>query len=149
MEYLSRSPQETSRLANLLAKETLKTKPGKKALVIALTGELGSGKTTFIKALLRGLGIKTRITSPTFIFSRPYQLSKSPIAAVWHFDLYRLNSPRETKELGLKEATHNPQNLVLIEWAGKVKNLLPQGTLWIKFKHGQNPNERHLTFNRR
>jgi len=53
------------------------------------------------------------------------------------------------KEIGLKEAINNPQNLVLIEWAEKVKGILSRGTIWVEFKHGVKSNERHITFNRR
>lgn len=149
MKHLSRSSRETSDLAKLFAEETLKTKPGKKALVVGFVGELGSGKTTFIKFFLHALGIKTRIVSPTFIFSRPYKFTRKPISTVWHFDVYRLNSLKGMKEIGLRDAIKNPENLVLIEWADKIKNALPKGTIWIKIKHGQKPNERNLTFSRR
>lgn len=143
MKYLSKSPRETARLAKLLAEEILKTKSGKKALVIGLIGELGAGKTTFIKFFLRALGVKSRITSPTFIFSRRYQKN------IWHFDVYRLSSPAGARAIGLTEAMIYPTNLVVIEWADRVKGILPRGTIWVELRHSQKPNERHLTFNRR
>ena len=166
MNHLSKNPKETENLAKFFAEELLKTKPGKKALVVGFKGELGAGKTTFIKALLRALGIKGRVVSPTFIFSRRYKLANqavksdssklrrrrsSPISTAWHFDVYRLTSgtPKEIKNIGLNEALKSAENLVLVEWADKVKNTLPKGTIWIEFKHGTKPNERHLTFNRR
>lgn len=149
MKRLSRSPRETSDLAKLFAEEILKTKPGNKALVVGFVGELGTGKTTFIKSFLRALGIKTRIVSPTFIFSRPYKLIRKQVSTVWHFDVYRLNSLKGIKEIGLRDAIKNPENMVLVEWADKIKNALPEGTIWIKIKHGQKPDERNLTFSRR
>ncbi len=149
MRRLSRGPRETTLLAKLFAKELLKTRPGKKALVVGLVGELGAGKTTFVKSFLRASGVKARIVSPTFIFSRPYKLNRKPVSTAWHFDLYRLNLAKETKEIGLKEAINNPLNLILVEWADKIKGVLPKGTIWVEFKHGQEPNERHITFNRR
>ena len=166
MKHLSKNPKETVNLAKFFAEELLKTKPGKKALVVGFKGELGAGKTIFIKALLRSLGIKGRVVSPTFIFSRRYKLANqavksdssklrrrrsSPISTAWHFDVYRLTAgaPKETKNIGLNEALKSAENLVLVEWADKVKNTLPKGTIWIEFKHGTEPNERHLTFNRR
>ncbi|MBI3088789.1 MAG: tRNA (adenosine(37)-N6)-threonylcarbamoyltransferase complex ATPase subunit type 1 TsaE [Candidatus Colwellbacteria bacterium] len=164
-EFKSLSEKDTRKLAEVLAREILNTKPtAGRALVIALTGELGSGKTTFTKALFRSLGVKARVISPTFVFSRRYKLASqavklgseklrrrrsSPISTAWHFDAYRLSSPKEIKAIGLKEALKQKESLVLVEWADKVKTCLPQGTLWIEFKHGANPNERYLTFNRR
>jgi|SRR3989344_1574189 len=149
MEYFSKSKEETALLAKLLAQEILKTKSAKGALVIGLIGELGAGKTTFIKSFLRVLGVKTRIVSPTFIFSRRYKSRLKYYKNIWHFDAYRLNSQKEAKNIGSAEAINNPHSLVLIEWADKVKGILPRGTIWIEFKHGAKPNERHLTFNRR
>ncbi|MBI2012872.1 MAG: tRNA (adenosine(37)-N6)-threonylcarbamoyltransferase complex ATPase subunit type 1 TsaE [Candidatus Colwellbacteria bacterium] len=149
VEFSSQNPRETGDLAKSLAQEILKTEPGKKALVIGFIGELGSGKTTFIKALIRMMGTKSRIVSPTFIFSRPYKLARKPISTAWHFDLYRLGSGKEVKAIGLKEAISNPQNLVLVEWADKTKQVLPEETIWIVLRHGKKQNERHITFNRR
>lgn len=149
MKYLSKSPKETANLAKLFAGEFLKTKPDKKAFVVGLIGELGAGKTTFIKAFLRALGVKARIVSPTFIFSRRYRSRFKHYKNIWHFDVYRLNSLKGVKEIGLREAINNSENLVLVEWALKVKGILPRGTIWVEFKHGAKSNERHITFNRR
>lgn len=100
------------------------------AFVIALNGELGTGKTTFIKGLAKGLGIKEVITSPTYVFVRSY--SFKPITrpgfhkdTLYHLDLYRLES-RDEKTLqsfGFDEITHDPKGIVVIEWAerGSVK----------------------------
>lgn len=149
MKYLSKSPKETTKLAKLFAEEILKTELSKKALVVGLVGELGAGKTTFIKAFLRALGVKARIISPTFIFSRRYRSRFKHYKNIWHFDVYRLNSLKGVKEIGLREAISSSENLVLVEWALKVKGILPRGTIWVKFKHGAKSHERHITFNRR
>ena len=149
MKYLSRNLRETMNLAKLLAQEVLKTKPGARALVAGFTGELGAGKTTFIKSFLRALGVRARVVSPTFIFSRRYKITHKTIHTAWHFDVYRLGLREGIKEIGLKEAMKNPQNLVLIEWADKIKGSLPKGTIWVELRHGLKTNERHITFNRR
>lgn len=149
MKCLSQSPKETANLAKLLAEELLKTEPSKRALVIGLVGELGVGKTTFTKALLRALGVRGRVASPTFIFSRRYKSRLKYYENIWHFDAYRLNSPKGVREIGLREAVSYDKNLVIVEWADKIKNILPRGTIWVEFKHGAKSNERHITFNRR
>ena len=149
MKHLSKSSKETSNLAKLFAQEVLKTKPGTRALAIGFTGELGAGKTTFIKSFLRALGVTSRIVSPTFIFSRRYKTIHKTMPAVWHFDVYRLSRAKEVSGIGLKESLKNPGNLVLIEWADKIKSILPEGIIWVELKHGAKPNERHITFNRR
>lgn len=149
MKIKSESLRETANLVKFFAEEVQKTQSGKRALTIGLVGELGAGKTTFTKFFFRALGIKVRVVSPTFIFSRRYKTKRGPFSNVWHFDVYRFNSPREAKEVGLKEAIGNSHNLVLIEWADKIKGILPRGTVWVEFKHGKRPHERHITFNRR
>ena len=148
-EFKSKGEKDTRNLAKLLAEEILMTSPAANALVVALTGELGSGKTTFTKTLLRTLGVKKRVASPTFIFSRRYRSRLKYHKDIWHFDVYRLNSPKGVKEIGLREAISHDENLVLVEWADKVKGILPRGTIWVEFKHGAKSNERHITFNRR
>ena len=148
-ELKSKGEKDTRNLAKLLAEEILVTLPAANAFVVALTGELGSGKTTFTKTLLRTLGVRGRVASPTFIFSRRYRSQLKYYENIWHFDVYRLNSPKEVREIGLKEAVSQDKNLVIVEWADKVKGLLPRGTIWVEFKHGVKSNERHITFNRR
>lgn len=148
-EFKSKSEADTKGLAKILAEEILKTKAAKRALVIGFEGELGAGKTTFIRSLARALGIKGNVASPTFIFSRPYAFPRGAFTTLWHFDVYRLGKAQEARNIGLAEAMGGPENLVLIEWADKVKPLLPKGTIWVELKHGKDPNERHITFNRR
>ncbi len=167
MKHLSKSPKETTNLAKLFAEELLKTKPEKYAFVIGFVGELGAGKTTFIKYFLRALGVKDRITSPTFILFRRFALSQLRRSRhstflddrprsynlnyknIWHIDAYRVKSSKEILQLGLAKVFANPQNLVVVEWADKIKSILPKGIIWVELRHGAKPNERHITFNRR
>lgn len=90
--------------------------------VICLYGPLGAGKTTLVQGLARGLGIKRRITSPTFIIVRKY-------GRFWHVDLYRLNSPEEIEALGLREILADKENIVAIEWPEKIDKILPKGAI--------------------
>jgi len=140
--YLSSSSEETKRLGEKLAKKIFKSYPGKTAKIVALTGELGSGKTTFVQGFFRGLGIKKRATSPTFVIFRRLVISHSRFANVFHVDAYRLRKPEELQILGFKEILENPKNIVLIEWAEKIKNILPKKVLWLEFKHNRGESER-------
>lgn len=112
--------------------------------IAALYGELGAGKTTFVQGVARGLGIKQRIISPTFIFIRHYHLP-SKIYHLYHVDLYRINSLDDAKGLGLEEILSDPHNIVLIEWPEKIKEILPQKRTEIYFQYLEK-NEREITF---
>ncbi|MBU0572452.1 tRNA (adenosine(37)-N6)-threonylcarbamoyltransferase complex ATPase subunit type 1 TsaE [Patescibacteria group bacterium] len=101
---------------------------------LALTGELGSGKTTFIQGLAEGFGIKGRIISPTFILMRKYVASKFDF---YHIDFYRLEDglENEVKNLGVDDTWGKNDNVVAIEWAEKIENALPQEVIWIRFEN--------------
>jgi len=133
---ITHSSSETEKLGEKLAKKVKKIKKG---VVIALYGELGSGKTTFVKGLAKGLGIKKRIISPTFIFIREYSLvarnTKHVTRNFYHIDLYRINEAKDARGLGLEEILVDPQNVVTIEWAEKIKNLLPKKRIDIFFRY--------------
>ena len=103
------------------------------ALVCALTGDLGSGKTTFVQKLAKELGILEVVTSPTFVIQKSYQTQNSHITTLVHLDAYRLESASELEKLDFKETIKLPNSLVCIEWAEKIKSLLPEHTYWLKF----------------
>lgn len=100
--------------------------------ILALYGDLGSGKTTFVQGVALGLGIKRRIISPTFIIVRKYALTMKNF---YHIDLYRIDSERDIEGLGLKEIIDNQENIVAIEWAQKLGSLLSKKRIDIKFEH--------------
>lgn len=134
---------ETKKLAVLLAKNVVSTRHSKSAKVLALSGNLGSGKTTFVQGFARGLGIKEVPKSPTFVLVQIFPFATSDVAngkhrmlkSLVHIDAYRLEKPKELLHLGFKEILRDPHNIVVIEWAEKVKNLLPKNTVRIYFKH--------------
>ncbi len=137
MEIITKSAQETKDLGKKLAADL------KGGELLALTGELGSGKTTFVQGLAKGLGIKQRTISPTFILMRKYDLGSKDF---YHVDLYRLenNIEREVRNLGIEEIWDNPENIVVIEWAEKIKNMLPKNRMWIEFEN-LGKNKRKIT----
>lgn len=102
--------------------------------VIFLYGELGAGKTTFVQGLAKGLGIKKRIVSPTFILARRYPLPEEKF--FWHVDLYRLNDSQEVEVLGLSEKAKEEGNIMVVEWPEKIAESWPrtQSGFAIKFK---------------
>lgn len=143
--YKTTSFKQTKKLANLLARKFLQRRlKQKSALVLALSGDLGSGKTTFIQGFMRGLGVKNKITSPTFVLIKSYKLKVESYKVVYHIDCYRIKNTGELLKLGIKEIFKNPQNIVLIEWAERIRRALPKNTIWLKFEHGQKINERNV-----
>lgn len=107
--------------------------------VIALHGELGSGKTTFVQGLAKELGMKKRITSPTFIIVRRYKMNIkykiSNIKYFYHVDLYRINCEEEIKGLGIAEIIEDQTNVVVMEWAEKMGEMLPKRRIDIHFEY--------------
>lgn len=142
MIFVANNSKQTRKLAETLAKEIKRAGVlSKNAFVVALIGDLGSGKTTFTQGFVKGFEIKEKITSPTFVLMhRHYIKSKKNkirflnYKNLYHFDCYRFDKPEEILTLGFKEIAANPENIVLIEWADKIKKLLPKNALKIKFE---------------
>ena len=130
-----KNESETAAFGARLAEEI---KPG---TVIALTGDLGAGKTTLTKAIARGLGVTETLTSPTFTIVQEYESGRMP---VYHFDVYRVHDEDEMFELGFDDYLHG-KGVCLIEWAELVKDLLPEGTRWLKLEYGSSEDERICT----
>lgn len=104
--------------------------------IIALTGPLGAGKTTFTKALAKKLKIKTKITSPTFTLMHRHSAKiTGKKIFFYHLDLYRLKNFREAGLLGLEEFWGRPDTITVIEWADKIKHHWPKKIIVIKFSH--------------
>lgn len=136
IKVLSESPEETQKIASLLINTILKQKNLKrnKALVISLEGNLGSGKTEFFKGIAKGIKLKERIFSPTFLIMKRFTLKHKLFKFLWHLDCYRLKKISEIKELDFKEIIKNYQNIIFIEWGNKIKRFLPKNHWMIKFK---------------
>lgn len=123
---ITNSAQETIGFAKKFAKGL---KPG---TVLCLEGQLGSGKTTFIKGLAKGLGLAhpEQVKSPTFVLMHVYR-SKIPL---YHFDCYRLDSAGELVDIGFEDFINDPHAISCVEWAEKAKKLVPAHALRICFK---------------
>ena len=123
--YDLKSESETLRLAESMA---IHLRPG---MNLYLKGELGAGKTTFVRGLLRGLGYQDKVKSPTYTLVEPYNLKKFPI---YHFDLYRFKDEYEWDDAGFREY-FNKASICLVEWPEKAGRILPEPDISIELSH--------------
>lgn len=116
MQYLSKSVEETYQIAEKIAKQA------EAGDCFALSGELGSGKTTFTKGFAKALGVNELVTSPTFVIMKKYDISnnKNKIKRLIHADCYRLNSPSEIESIGLSEYSDLDDSVIILEWPEKI-----------------------------
>ena len=136
MEFITKNFGETQQLAQRLIDKVIKM-PHDGALVLALKGDLGVGKTTFIQGLGVALDIKEKILSPTFVIMKHFNiLSSGFFSDFYHLDCYRIESSDDLEILNFKEIISEPKNLVVIEWAERIKKALPLDTVWLEFEHG-------------
>ena len=150
MEYISKSVEETNQIATNFAKATL-VKKDFGATVIGLSGELGAGKTTFMKAFAEALGVGGVIQSPTFVIMKIYKLKGAskklqeeknfklaPCAfkLLIHIDAYRLETGEDLKKLGWDQIVSDKNNIICIEWPEKVGDILTPDIM-IRFEHGK------------
>jgi len=110
--------------------QMLATQPALRQAFIELRGNLGAGKTTLVRHLLRALGVLGRIKSPTYAVVEPYEL---PDLAVWHFDFYRFTDPQEWEDAGFRDIFASP-GLKLAEWPDKVTGQLPLADLVVQLE---------------
>jgi len=116
--------------------------------VVALAGELGTGKTVFARGFLGALGVRGRVLSPTFILVRSYRLPKNrgEFVRAYHFDLYRLKNANELRRAGFREALSDAKAVVLVEWPERAGRALPKDAVRVHLKHGADARERHVRF---
>ena len=110
----------------------------RKGDIVALIGDLGTGKTALTKYIAEGLGIRETITSPTFTIVQEYRQGRLPL---YHFDVYRIGDPEEMYELGYEEYFYG-DGVCIIEWADLIEELLPEYTKVIRIEYGKNQEER-------
>lgn len=132
MKIVSNSPEETQEIAREFVQML---KKGDSATVIALVGDLGSGKTSFSQFVGEALGVHDPIQSPTFLIEKIYELKRAPWEHMVHIDAYRLESEQELLDLGWEKIISRSENIVLVEWADKVMSILPPHTYHIVLTH--------------
>ena len=126
---------QTRKLAEELAERCLKIKMNGSAIVIGITGDLGSGKTFFTQTFAKTLGIKERITSPTFAIQKIYKIPIVGLNDLIHIDTYRIEDEKEILDLGWEKLIGNPKNIIIIEWAEKIKEIIPNKYIQINFEY--------------
>ena len=135
MEHVTNSPEETEALGEMLAG---RLEPG---TVIAFTGDLGAGKTAFVRGLARGLGIAERVTSPTFTIVNEYEGGRLPL---FHFDMYRLGSADELFDIGWEDYLARG-GVCAVEWSENVSDALEEGCLRVDIRRGERDDQRRIT----
>lgn len=107
--------------------------PSKEAAVIALTGDLGAGKTAFVKAVAARLGVAESVTSPTFTIMKQYETINDRWSSLVHMDAYRIESIDELAPLRFRQLLESPNTLFCIEWADQIEDVLPSEARWLHF----------------
>lgn len=135
MEHYSSSVQETEALGRALAQHLT---PG---TVVAFTGDLGAGKTAFVRGMAQGLGIAQRVTSPTFTIVNEYEGGRLPL---FHFDMYRLGSADDLFDIGWEDFLRRG-GVCAVEWSETVQEALDADTIYVDIRRGAEDNLRVLT----
>ena len=133
--FITNGPEETEALGARLARAL---EPG---AVVAFTGDLGAGKTAFVRGLARGLGIRDRVTSPTFTVVNEYEGGRLPL---FHFDLYRLGSADELFDIGWEDYLARG-GVCAVEWSERMEELLEPGTIRVDLRRGEDEDRRVIT----
>ncbi|MCS7092046.1 MAG: tRNA (adenosine(37)-N6)-threonylcarbamoyltransferase complex ATPase subunit type 1 TsaE [Patescibacteria group bacterium] len=135
MEFVAESAQKTAKLGEKIILDLISKNKGK-PIVVALTGNLGSGKTTFVQGMACVFGIK-RVISPTFIIAKIYKISFAGYERFIHMDFYRMGDLETAKDDPIMneflENISDTRNIIVIEWADKISKLIPGDATWIDF----------------
>ena len=122
MKIIARTRQETAKAAETFVAALA---PETSATTVGLSGDLGSGKTTFVKAAAKALGVGQVVTSPTFVIEKIYKLHGQSFEHLIHIDAYRLERGHQLHPLGFATLVQDPENLIFIEWPERVADVLP------------------------
>ena len=135
--HITQSPYGTVKLAGKVAQRV------REGTIVCLEGNLGAGKTLFVQSMARTLGVQGEVTSPTFNLMNIYE----GFCPIVHFDLYRIQNEEELEEIGFYEYTDFPEGIVLIEWAEKFPEALPENYVRIEIERiKEKRNMRRITF---
>jgi len=127
-KYLSQKPEDTFALGEKLAASL------NGGEVVALYGNLGAGKTAFVQGLALALGVKNKVNSPTFNIMKVYKTKHQKIKQLCHIDAYRLSGFQDLLDIGVQDYLEDKNALVVIEWADKIKEILPKNVIKVAIK---------------
>ena len=131
---ITKSAQETQKIGEALGIAYLEKGSTHIPRVIVCIGELGSGKTTFVRGIARGLGITTRLLSPTYIIVRRYNIPKvSRDCFLYHLDLYRMNTDQDAESIGIADMLDDSQSITVIEWPERMSGLFLEPRIECRF----------------
>ena len=135
VSFETKSVAQTHAVARLLWHALKNVLPFDRACVIALEGDLGAGKTAFMQGFAKAMGIGQFMTSPTFLLMRSFGIPRmKSVRTLVHIDSWRIQAD-DLLHLGIADALGDPHTIMCIEWAERVKALLPHDTIWVNFKH--------------
>ena len=133
---MTKSPEQTSALAVAVGKRI------REGTVLCMEGELGAGKTLFVQGMAATLGVESEVSSPTFNLMNIYE----GLCPILHFDLYRLETEEQLEDIGFFEYVEDPEGIVVIEWADKFPEALPEEYVTVKLERTNLEEERRITF---
>ncbi|MDR3519761.1 MAG: tRNA (adenosine(37)-N6)-threonylcarbamoyltransferase complex ATPase subunit type 1 TsaE [Candidatus Pacebacteria bacterium] len=135
----SKSIKETSEIAAIFLEEILNIEnPNQGALVVGLVGDLGAGKTAFFQTVAKHLGVKGRVSSPTFVIMKKYPIKNKQYNFLFHLDAYRLKNEEELLLLGWEEILDDEKNIIFIEWPQNVLKVMPPNTKFVHISEDEN-----------
>lgn len=149
--YKTISSRHTQEIARRILEDFSPVKR-KGAFVLALKGDLGTGKTHLAQGIAEFLGVKRIVTSPTFVIMKRYAIVQKysafakyyDIQNFYHIDAYRIGHEEELEDLGWRDIVGDAHNMIVVEWAEKIKSIIPRDAVWVAFK-SHSPNKRELT----
>ena len=133
-EILTSDENQTLEAGSVFSRNLLE-KNYSRSIIIFLEGNLGAGKTTFTKGVMRGLGYKELVKSPTYNL---VEIHETENLKIFHFDLYRINHPHELTEIGIEEYLKEINSICIFEWPENAQTFLPQPDYTIQIKHSEN-----------
>ena len=133
---ITHSPEETQQVGEQLAASL-------SACVVAFTGDLGAGKTTFVRGMCQGVQYTGEVSSPTFAIVHEYLGGTIPL---YHFDMYRVESVEDLYACGFYD--YLEQGILAIEWSENIQDALPENTVWVHLSYGETDNDRVITIDR-
>jgi tRNA threonylcarbamoyladenosine biosynthesis protein TsaE len=134
VSYFTNKTSATKKLGENLAETIIRTR-GNGPVIVGLDGDLGSGKTTFLQGFAKGLGIKEKILSPTFVIVKRFEIKKkiSKYKNFYHIDCYRIEGKNELKSFNFKSIIADKKSIIAIEWVKKINKIIPYKNIAIKF----------------